>query len=67
MLTGPLLGAVAAELLTGCAWKQGFRSGAASVLGLLFRTLARLGIAGVMAAWILREITPVVSPCLPWD
>ncbi|MCI5144855.1 MAG: DUF456 family protein [Candidatus Electrothrix sp. AR3] len=56
ILLGPLLGAIAGELLMGEALKQALHSGFGSFLGFMGGVAANLFISGIMIAWFTWQI-----------
>lgn len=56
ILVGPLVGAIAGELLMGEQVRQALHSGFGSFIGFIGGTLAKLAISFVMVAWFMVRI-----------
>ncbi|MCI5227269.1 MAG: DUF456 family protein [Candidatus Electrothrix sp. AX2] len=56
IIVGPLLGAIAGELIMGEQVKQALHSGFGSFLGFMGGVIANLVISGLMIAWFIWEI-----------
>jgi hypothetical protein len=56
IIVGPLIGAIAGELLMGEQVKQALHSGFGSFLGFMGGVVANLVISGVMIAWFIWRI-----------
>ena len=56
ILVGPLVGAIAGELLMGEKVRQALHSGFGSFLGFIGGTLAKMVISFIMVAWYVAEI-----------
>ncbi len=56
IIIGPLLGAIAGDLISGQMLKQAFRSGFGSFVGFLFAMLYRLIVCGVMLFWFVIKV-----------
>ena len=56
IIIGPLLGAIAGELIMGEQVKQALHSGFGSFLGFIGGVVANLVISGLMIAWFIWEI-----------
>lgn len=56
IIVGPLLGAIAGELIMGEQIKQALHSGFGSFLGFIGGVIANLIISGLMIAWFVWEI-----------
>ncbi|WP_457573719.1 DUF456 domain-containing protein [Desulfolithobacter sp.] len=57
ILVGPLLGAIAGELLMGEEVRQALHAGLGSFLGFIGGTLAKLVICTIMVAWFVIRIS----------
>jgi len=56
IIVGPLIGAIAGDLIAGQALKQAFRSGLGSFVGFLFAMIYRLMICGIMVCWFAIKL-----------
>ncbi len=56
ILIGPLMGAIAGELIMGQALKQALHSGFGSFLGFIGGSLAKVVISCIMVAWFVARI-----------
>lgn len=56
LVLGPLVGAVAGDLLAGREIKQAFKSGFGSFLGFIFAMMYRIVVCGIMISWFVIRL-----------
>lgn len=57
LILGPLIGAVAGDLVAGREIRQALRSGFGSFLGFIFAMMNRIVVCGIMISWFVIRLT----------